>query len=124
MATSSKQLNNPGTSQRVGRWSQKRIARWLLLIFIVLSAWLLPPILERQQAVYDGHNWAPDFKHKVVIYKVPKVFGSAQDHAAHVVLETKDGEEIQRMRINHVQDLKDISWDEHSVTVNGVRWKR
>lgn len=119
-----KSKQNKPRPQRTGRWSQKRIARWLLLILIILSAWMIPPILEREQAVYDGHNWSPDFKHKIVIYKVPKVFGSAQAHAAHIVLEDKDGNELKRMRINHIQDLKDIVWNEQSVTVNGTRWQR
>lgn len=116
---------SPAAPRSKSAWfNQRRVARWLLLILVLCAAFFLPPILERRNAVEVGINWAPDQQQKIVIFEAPKVFGSSQSPAAHIVLQTNSGQELHRLRLDNLHDLQNITWEDKAVIVNGTRWAR
>ncbi|TLD71405.1 hypothetical protein FEM03_07710 [Phragmitibacter flavus] len=119
-------MPTPPTKKEKATWfSRRRMARWALLILVLLTALYLPPILERQNAQQVGINWAPNQLHKIVIYTAPKVFGNGQALSAHIVLQTKDGHELNRLRLDDLQHLQNIAWEDQAVVINGdTRWTR
>jgi hypothetical protein len=112
-------------SKRSVVFNRRRLARWALLIFVLTTALYLPPFLEKRNAQQVGVNWAPNELHKIVIYSSPKVLGNGQTSSAQIVLQTKDGQELNRLRLSNLQDLQNIVWEDDAVIINDrTRWTR
>lgn len=107
---------------------RRRLMRWGMLISAMAamavggSSWM-----EKKNAVEVGVNWAPDEKFKLVVYRVAPGMGlggtAGADSAAFVVLQTKEGKELKRVRFDSLQDFQDVRWQSDAVVVNeSMRW--